>query len=299
MDSRALGYFLAVVDAGGVTPAAAALHLAQPSLSQAIRKLEREVGCPLFHRVGRGLVLSAAGQALVSPARQVLRDLRTATESVQAVLGLQGGRLDIATLPTLAVDPVAHLAGRFRREHPAVTLRLVDPVDAAAVGDLVRSGDCELGVTDSPPPDPGLRTRLVGRQRLLVVLPPGSDPAGTPLRLDRAAELSWVASPAGTSTRTLLEQSLAAVGTTPRIAVETAHREAVVPLVLAGAGATLLPEPLAAEAARRGAVVRSTRPEITRDVALVHRDGPLSPAAAAFLRTTREHPPAPAPGGQG
>jgi DNA-binding transcriptional LysR family regulator len=81
----------------------------------------------------------------------------------------------------------------------------------------------------------------------------------------------------------LLEQALAAVGVTPHIAVQTAAREAIIPLVLAGAGATLLPAALAAEAQRRGAIVRSARPPITRTVGLIHRRGLLSPAATTFL----------------
>jgi LysR family transcriptional regulator, carnitine catabolism transcriptional activator len=81
----------------------------------------------------------------------------------------------------------------------------------------------------------------------------------------------------------LLEQALAAVGVTPQIAVQTAAREAIVPLVLSGAGAALLPASLAEEARRRGATVRSARPRITRTVGLIHRQGPLSPAAAALL----------------
>ena len=66
----------------------------------------------------------------------------------------------------------------------------------------------------------------------------------------------------------------------------TAAREAIVPLVLAGAGAALLPAPLAHEAQRRGAIVRHARPKITREVGLVHRDSPLSAAARAFLALT-------------
>jgi DNA-binding transcriptional LysR family regulator len=63
VDARQLEYFLAVVDHGGVNRAAAALYLAQPSLSQSIRALERDLGHQLFHRVGRRLVLTDAGQA--------------------------------------------------------------------------------------------------------------------------------------------------------------------------------------------------------------------------------------------
>jgi DNA-binding transcriptional LysR family regulator len=81
----------------------------------------------------------------------------------------------------------------------------------------------------------------------------------------------------------LLEQALATVGVTPQIAVQTAAREAIVPLVLAGAGAALLPTPLAHEAQRRGAIARRAQPAITRTVGLIHRQGSLSAAARAFL----------------
>lgn len=73
---------------------------------------------------------------------------------------------------------------------------------------------------------------------------------------------------------------------TPRIAVETDAREAIVPLVLAGAGAALLPATLAREAGRRGAIVCAARPRIVRRIGLVQRDGPLSPAARAFSSLT-------------
>ncbi len=78
MDLRRLGLFLAVVDEGGMTRAAEAQHVSQPSVSQAVRELEAELGTALFHRVGRGLVLTPAGEALVAPARQALRDVETA-----------------------------------------------------------------------------------------------------------------------------------------------------------------------------------------------------------------------------
>ena len=95
MDIRQLRAVLAIVDHGGVTAAADELNVAQPSLSQTLRSLERELGVELFHRVGRRLVLSAAGAALIPPARQVVRDLATVTASVSAVTGLMGGYLDL------------------------------------------------------------------------------------------------------------------------------------------------------------------------------------------------------------
>lgn len=74
MEPRAAEYFLAVVEHGGVTRAAQALYLAQPSLSEAIRRLEEELGVVLFERSGRGLVPTPAGRALVEPARRIVAD---------------------------------------------------------------------------------------------------------------------------------------------------------------------------------------------------------------------------------
>src|SRR5690349_11124510 len=118
MDARQLEYVVAVVDHGSFSAAAAALHVAQPSLSQGVRSLEAELGVELFTRTGRSVVLSEAGRALVDPARQVLADLAVARAAVGDVAGLVAGHLDVVCLPTLAAAPTAGLVGRLRSAHP-------------------------------------------------------------------------------------------------------------------------------------------------------------------------------------
>src|SRR5215207_362011 len=240
MDLRRLRLFLAVVDGGGMTRAAESEHVSQPSVSQAIRELEADLGTALFHRVGRRVVLTTAGEALVEPARQVLRDVETGRAAVEAVAGLGAGLVD-----------------------------------------LVASGECELGITAEPVTAPGLASHELGRQDLLAVLPPGAQAAHT-MAVGTMARYPLVTAPPGTTTRRQLEEAFADAHVSPRVAVVTAQREAILPLVLAGAGATLFPRPLAEQAAALGAVVVSLRPGLTRPVHLFHRNGPLSPAAAAF-----------------
>ena len=287
MDERRLRYFLAVVDEGSVTRAADRLRVAQPSLSQALRTFERELGVQLFHRVGRGLRLSAAGEALVGPARQIVRAIDDARNVITGIVGLREGTLEIAALATLAVDPMAPLIGRFRERYPGVQVRVLEPESADGVRTLVRDGACELGAAHLPLARGELAAHPLGDQELLFVLPPGADPHDQrPLGARELTHTPFVVSPPGASTRILLEQALAAVNVTPQIAVVSASREAIVPLVLAGAGAALLPAPLAHEAQRRGAIVRQARPKITRQVGLVHRNSPLSAAARAFLTLT-------------
>ena len=93
-----------------------------------------------------------------------------------------------------------------------------------------------------------------------------------------------ITTPVGTSTRRLLDEALASAGITASFAVETDHREAIAELVIAGAGAAILPRPVAQNAAARGVVVCAIHPRITRRVALIHRPDALSPAARAFMQ---------------
>jgi len=284
MDLRQLSYFLAVVDEGTFTAAAAAAAVAQPSLSQAVRSLEAELGVELFHRLARSVRLTAAGEALVDPARQAIRDAETARAAVAAVAGLTAGRLDLAALPTLAAAPLAGLVGAFCRAHPGVGVGLVAPEEPAALEHLVRAGECEIGMTELRPDVGDLVQRPLLKQELLVVWPPGTSRAdGRPVTLPALAAVPLVTTPPGTSTRRLLEEAFAGAGLAPRIAVEVTPRDAILPLVMAGAGASLVPRPLTLAAADQGAIVTPVRPRVFRDIGLVHRVGPMSPAARAFL----------------
>lgn len=287
MDERRLRYFLAIVEEGGVTRAATRLHVAQPSLSQALRSLERELGVELFQRVGRGLVLSDAGRALIGPARQALISLDAARDAVGEVAQTLRGTLRIAALATLAVDPLADLIGSFRRAHPGVGVQVREPESAVGASTLVRDGEAEIALSHLPAPQDGLISMDLGAQELLFVLPADGEAGGSetedPLPASALHRIPLILSPPETSTRMLLEQALADVGVTPTVAVQTDSREAIVPLVLAGAGAALLPAPLAEQAQLRGAVMRRAKPKIVRRIGLLRRPGPLSPAARAFV----------------
>src|SRR5664279_5314190 len=156
MELRQVEYVVGVVEHGGFTRAAAALHVTQPALSEGIGRLEAELGVALFHRVGRRAVISAAGEAFLEPARQLLRDRSVLITSVAAVVGLEAGRLDLVALPTLAVVPLSPLVGAFRQAHPRVVVHIEQPEEAAAVTTRVRSGRSEIGLAELPIDEPGL-----------------------------------------------------------------------------------------------------------------------------------------------
>jgi DNA-binding transcriptional LysR family regulator len=283
MDLRQVEYVLAVADEGGFTRAARAVHVAQPSLSQAVRSLENELGTELFWRLGRRVALTPAGEAFVSAARHVVRGMTSLRASVEAVTELHTGHLDVVSLPTLVVEPLAPLIGAFRRAYPGITVRVAEPDDAAAAAALVLDGTCELGLAELPVHG-ALEARSLGVQQLLAVCPPGTSLGGRRrLPVARLAEMPLVATPQGTSTRNLVDAALASEAIAPQIAVETQQREAILPLVLAGAGTCFLPRSLAEAAARLGAVVAELNPPLRREIGLIHRHGPLSPAGQAFV----------------
>jgi LysR family carnitine catabolism transcriptional activator len=93
----------------------------------------------------------------------------------------------------------------------------------------------------------------------------------------------------------VVDRAFASAGIRPDIAVETGEREATIPLVIAGAGISFLPQPQAEEAARRGAVIAGLSPPLRRTIGFVYRRRPLSPAALAFLEIAREGHPEPRP----
>ncbi len=275
---------MAVVDHGGFTAASKAVFVSQPALSLAVKELERELGTALFARLGRGVRLTPAGAALLGPARQALRDVETGRAAVAAVAGVVAGSLSVCSLPTLAVDPMAALVGRFRQHHPGVRVDLAAPESGADLFDLVENGTCELGVTDALHVPESFEAVDLGSQSLVFIHPPGTptSPARGGPAVAVTDDTPFVAAPEGTSTRRLLDEQLGALGITPRLAVASAQREAIVPLVLAGAGAALVPEALASFAERSGAVVSKPDPAAIRRLALVYRSGELSPAAVRF-----------------
>ena len=195
MELHQLRYALAVVDHGTFTAAAEACFVAQPSLSHAIRTLERELGVELFARIGRRTVLTAAGEAFVPPAREALRALDTLRADVDAVGGVVAGHLDLVALPTLAVEPVTPLVGAFRVQHPGVTIRLAHPEGTDELVELVRSGDSELGITELPVTAARITTMPLGRQELVAILPPTQAPGRA------STSRRWPSAPSSPSAR--------------------------------------------------------------------------------------------------
>src|SRR6478736_1856245 len=200
MELRQIDYVLAVIDHGSFTAGADSLDVAQPSLSEGLRRLEDELGVRLFDRIGRRVALTDAGRAFEGPARRLVRERALVLDAVGAVRALDTGTLDVVSLPTLAVDPLARLVGRFRVAHPGVVVRIAEPEDAAGVEARVADGRSELGLVVFPARRDDLVTVELARQEIVAVCPPGTRlPAPGRLSVARLAGVPIIATPAGTS----------------------------------------------------------------------------------------------------
>ncbi|MFD5512227.1 LysR family transcriptional regulator [Streptomyces sp. NPDC127051] len=285
MDFRQLTYFLAIVDHGGFNRAAAALYVSQPSLSQAIQALERDVDGCLFHRIGRRVVLTEAGAALVPRAREALHALELARASVGSVHELRGGRLEIAAMASPTIEPLSTMVQRFTERFPEVSLSLRVALTREAVIEMVRNGGCELGllITSSPLPARDVVPHHVGDDRLVLVTPKdGPFPPGRAVRAEQLGGHRLIVGQRGTGIRAYVDD-LKAQGIDVRIAVETEHRMAFLPLVLGGVGLAVVTESWADLSERAGALVLDLEPVCVQHNVLVSRKGRLTPAASAFL----------------
>jgi len=285
MDVRHLQYFLAVVDEGGVHAAAEKLFVAQPSVSQSLRALERDLGAELFTRTGRRLRLTAAGEALIAPARQVLHWMDLSRAHVEAVTGLRTGRLVITTMPSQAVDPMPAVIDRFVRKYPMVQISIRAAGTPQDVLSLLRTGGVELGVmaVTAMPETEDLVVHPLLRQGFIVVSDRDANlPATGPLTYDQLEGQRLIIGQPGTGMRRVADQVIAANRSTIAV-VETEHREAILPMVLAGTGVAIMAAPWRHLAREAGLVVHDLLTEERLEILIVHRDVDLSPAARAFL----------------
>jgi LysR family transcriptional regulator, carnitine catabolism transcriptional activator len=286
MDRRHLEYFLAVADYGGFTNASHVLRIAQPSLSQAIKSLENELGVELFRRAPQGTRLTSAGESLVGPARQTLRQFAAAQAAVSGVRALDAGRLDIAALAGLAESVLPPLLGRFHAEYPNISVRITDPRSADILG-LVRTGEVDLALALVARDTAELAVLELPSTPILVALPPacGHEP-GSVVTASVLEELGLMI---GTTAKQLVLGILGEIGVSPRIVAEVDLRESLIPLVLEGFGACLVTGAVAEDAAVRGAVICRLDPEPPHNKqVIVHRRKDASPAASAFIATVAD-----------
>lgn len=300
MELRRLEYFVAVVEEGGFTRAAARLHLSQPGLSAQIRQLEKELGQPLLDRSGRTVTPTEVGRAVLPYARAALAAVEGARQTVDEYTGLLRGRvtLGIVSGTSGSAFELPALLADFRDAHPRVEVSLTeDSSDRMRAALLAGELDVALlGTADGEPP-PGLAYHVVIDEPLVAAVAAGDPLAGRDeVAVAELAERPLICLPRGTGVRSVLERACAQAGFAPRVAFEAAAPQLVRQLAARGLGVAVLP--WGEEPVPDGLhVLPLVRPCLRGRVALAHRsEGPTGPAARAFLTHLREALPGIRPG---
>jgi DNA-binding transcriptional LysR family regulator len=202
---------------------------------------------------------------------------------------VEGGKLDFLVEPALAVDPTAALVSEVRRRVANIQIRLRRGEGSSNQLQKLREGVSQFGIVYDIPPHPELATLPLGRHALWVVFPPGSDlEDGEGLTVEKLDGVSMVGVPRGAAQREFLDDVLRRSGVRTRMVVETDIRAQLIPLVLSGVGATIVPEAKALEAAMRGAVARKLFPSVGRTFELVWISEEVTPEMECVIGIARE-----------
>ncbi len=171
MELQQLKYFVAVAEHGGFSRAAEACRVAQPSLSQQVAKLERELGQPLFDRLPRRVLLTDAGTALLERAREILSSVEDAQRSVLDGQPTPTGELRLGAIPTVGPYLLPPVLDRFRRRCPQVDLSIREDLTDRLLA-LLSLGELDLAVMALPVDHSLMQVEPLGDDPMHLAVPP-------------------------------------------------------------------------------------------------------------------------------
>ena len=286
MELRQLRYLVTLADERHFTRAAARLHIAQPALSQQVRRLEDEVGIALVDRTTRHVSLTPAGERLVARARRALAEVEAAEAELSDLSGIRTGRLVIGSMRSTGPYDLFALLAAYHGRHPGVEL-IVREEPSEVMLQRLHADTLDLAFLSVNRLDTGadIALRRILSEPLVALLAPGHRLAGRK-RLDMAElrEERFVVFGEGGSLRRIVVMGAREAGFEPQLAFESTEQQRIRAMVAHGLGVALLPASEAEHAGPPVAAVPVRNPALERDVTLAWRANRRhSPAARAFL----------------
>jgi len=289
MEFQQIRYFVSVARELNFTRAAAVCRVAQPSLSAQIQKLERELGGPLFHRLGRRIRLTELGESLLPRAERMLH-LQQETLHEASERAKRGGNVRFGATLTMAPYLIQSVAKWNKQNEMAVELEAHEDFTENLLGKL-REGDLDFAVMSTPIEEAGMLTRLLTTEPFVAVLPEEhhllkkkSITIQDLLSEDYLplSEIHCAGKQINDLCRISSEHS--------QSKMQCAQIETILNLVQQGAGVTILPQMALATAHQRNLVFRNIEPKAPqRDIVLVHhQDRYLSPSARKLIAVVDE-----------
>ena len=285
MTPRQLQAFIAVAQTLSFARAGELLHLSPPALSLAIRNLERELGGALFSRSTRQVRLTPEGAELLPQAIQLMGDWHSVRDRVRQRFTLHRGHVSIAAMPSFAGSVLPAILSEFRSRHPRVEITVHDVVNEQAA-EMVAAGRVELAFGFEPVGEPAVAFQRLWVERFVAIVPAAAGITGRSTRWSQLLEQPFITLQRPSSTRRMLEETLARSGLQLPVALETHQLSTVIQMVAAGLGVSVLPSMLTRQSQESGARVLALRsPAIRQAVGMMsRREQELSTAAAALVR---------------
>ena len=281
MELRQLRAFVQVTHAGTFTRAAEELHLAQSAVSQAVGRLEAELGFELLRRTRDGVELTEAGSVVFERAREVVAGADAIRSDLAALRGLLEGTVALGTmLPPGPID-LPELLARFHAAHPGIGVRVREG-SAPEILALVRRDELDVAFTGVRPDrlDDGLAGEQMLSEELLLIAAPGHE-------LGTLADLSgvpFIGYRRGSALRDAIDAALTRAGVTPQIVFENDELVSVREMVARSLGVAIVPR---STVEADGPRITATSIGLERPLTLVWRERRQPPAAAAFLAFVR------------
>ena len=279
MELRQLRAFVHVTHAGTFTRAAEELHVAQSAVSQAVGKLEAELGFELLRRTSRGVELTEAGEAVFERAREIVAGADAIRSDLAALRGLLEGTVALGTmLPPGPID-LPGLLATFHSAHPGITVRVREG-SAPDILAGVRRDELDVAFTGIEPDalEDGLAGERMLGEELLLITPPGH----RPLALEELSGVPFVGYRRGSALRETVDRALRPAE--PQIVVETDELTSVREIVARGLGVSIVPR---STVDGDGPPVQAIEVGLERPLTVVWRERRQPPAAAAFLSFVR------------
>ena len=284
MDLRQLEIIRAIADTGSFTAAGGKLHVSQSAISRQILLLEEELGEPVFHRIGRRIRITPAGESLLQLSHRVFRDLQDTVSNISDKRESLSGAMRLVGGMTVCLYVFPALLAEVRRVHPHLDMKVTVGSAERSIA-MLRSGAGDLGMITLPVEATDLVSVPVLEEELLLVTYPAHPLAKkktiTPADLDKQ---DFVLFETGSITRRLVETFFARERVEPEIIMETENVEIIKAMVRSGLGISIIPSVAAASDIRTGQLFSSR----IAGHSLVRQTGWLYPKMSRLPRSVAE-----------
>jgi DNA-binding transcriptional LysR family regulator len=236
---RQLRVFEAAATNRSFSKAAEALHLTQPGVSMHIKELETSAGLPLFERIGKKLYVTEAGQELLARAREILRALKDAEDTLDGLRGLRRGRINLAVVST-AKYFVPQLLARFGKDFPALEIRLAVSNRNSVIDQLV-ANEVDLAIMGrSPQSLDTVAEPFAQNPHVIIAAPDHPLAAQRRISVETVAKENFIVREPGSGTRLAMQQFFEEFGLACKVGMEMASNETIKQAVMAGMGLSFI-----------------------------------------------------------